>query len=214
MALLWGLLGGTVTVSAQENMESLTFQDAVQACMEAISSGDLETAADLFQSLDSTFGAEDEYLAKEAQSRILPLKGLAELGAGRYVSAADTLDALQEAFPQMLQGNASLLYGLAQAHKGAGNRERARAVLERYVSQFSGTVEAGLAFLERMDLFFQEGLIDEGLAALDQFTKSNALDSLKMQGQLKAVQAGLDAGRMKESTEPDDPYALVYCFHA
>jgi len=199
--VILGLLVGMSEGQAQPNLQGLTFKDALDSCIKAVSSGDLGTAADLFQSLETTFGSEQEYRLDEAQSRILPLKGLAELGAGRHAKAAQTLESLQELFPQILQSNASLVYGLAQAYRGSGNLEKAREMLALYVSQFPGTAEASLAFLERADLFFQDGLIDEGLAALDQFNNSEAPYSLKMQGQLKAVQACLDNGRMPEATQ-------------
>ncbi|MCZ6673873.1 MAG: tetratricopeptide repeat protein [Verrucomicrobia bacterium] len=187
---------GILIAEGQASMEGLTFKDALIACIQAVSSGDLETAAELFSTLETTFGDEEEYQSNEAQSKLLPLKGLSELGAGRYVEAALTLDRLHSAFPQTLQNNPSLLYGLAQAQRGAGNLEKAREVLTLYVNRFSGTVEAGLAFLERADLFFQDNLIEEGLTALDKFYESNAPGSLKMQGQLKAIQACLDNSRL------------------
>lgn len=71
------------------------------------------------------------------------------------------MERLQASYPQVLQSNASLLYGLAQAHRGAGELDKARHVLLLYVSQFSGTFEASLAFLERADLFFQENRVEE-----------------------------------------------------
>ena len=95
--------------SGQTELEGLTFKDALQACIEAAGSGDLQTAASLFQSLELTFGAEDEYLEGEVQRRILPLKGLAELGAGQFEQAADTLDSLEASYPQALEQNAALL---------------------------------------------------------------------------------------------------------
>jgi outer membrane protein assembly factor BamD (BamD/ComL family) len=193
------LLTWQMDLEGQAPLEQLTFKDALESCIAAAGSGDLATAADLFQSLDTNFGTEDEYRAAEAQQRILPLKGLAELGAGRFGQAATTLESLQKAFPEVLQNNASLLYGLAQAHRGAGNFEQAREALELYIKRFAGTVEANLAFLERADLFFQEGLIEEGLTAVDQFNSSEAPQSLKVQGQLKAIQATLDQGRTEEA---------------
>jgi len=111
------------------------------------------------------------------------------------------LERLQASYPQVLQSNASLLYGLAQAHRGAGELDKARDVLLLYVSQFSGTFEASLAFLERADLFFQENRVEEGLQAIDLFVASSAPESLKMQGNLKAVQACLTDNRIEEATK-------------
>jgi tetratricopeptide (TPR) repeat protein len=183
-------------VEAQPSLEGLTFKDALNACTQAISTGDLAAAADLFQSLEATFGSEEEYRDEDVQRRLLPLKGLAELGAERYSQAANSLQSLYDEFPQVVLKQASLLYGLAQAHRGAGNSGQAREILEVYVTQFPNSIEASMAFLERADLFFQEQLIEEGLAALDQFYDSNAPNSLKMQGQLKAIQACLDDGQL------------------
>lgn len=192
--------GGTVA-QAQTVLQGLTFKEALATCHQAVSSGDLASAADLFHNLEATFGAEEEFQKEEIQRQILPLKGLSELGAGRNKEAAETLMRLQETFPQLLNRNASLLYGLAQAHRGTGNLNEARTTLEIYAAQFPGTVEAGIANLERLDLFFQEKLSEEGLEAVDQFLASNAADSLKMQAQLKAVQACLDDRRMTEAAE-------------
>ncbi len=140
--MLLGLILWSPCIRAQPSLEDLTFKDALQACIEAIGSGDLQTAADLFQSLEQTFGSEDEYLAEEAQKRILPMKGLAELGAGRFLQAADTLDKLRDSHPQALQQNAALLYSWAQAHKGAGNNARAREALNSYIIlRSAGTID-------------------------------------------------------------------------
>lgn len=43
-------------------------------------------------------------------------------------------------------------------------------------------------------------MLEEGLAELDAFSNSSAPDSLKMQGQLKAIQAHLNAGQMDQAT--------------
>jgi len=201
LSLLIGLWIAQVEARAQQSLEGLTFQNALNVCIEAVSSGDLEIAAAAFQSLEETFGNEDEYLQDAAQKKILPLKGLAELGAGQFVEASQTLERLRTSHSQVLQSNASLLYGLAQAHRGAGDLGKAREVLLLYVSQFSGTFEASLAFLERADLFFLENSVEEGLEAIDLFVASNAPESLKMQGTLKAVQACLTDNRIAEATE-------------
>jgi tetratricopeptide (TPR) repeat protein len=186
-------------VRAQQSLEGLTFQDALNVCIEAVSSGDLELATGAFQNLEKTFGNEEEYLQDLVQKRILPLKGLAELGAGKFVEASQTLEKLQISFPQIFQNNAALLYGLAQAHRGAGELGKARDVLLLYVSLYSGTLEAGLALLERADLFFLENRVEDGLEAIDLFVASSAPESLKMQGNLKAVQACLAENRFEEA---------------
>ncbi len=189
-----------LNIHAQTELEGLTFKEALQACIEAVGSGDLQSAASLFHLLEVTFGAEDEYLTEEVQRRILPLKGLAELGAGQFQQAADTLDSLEESYPQALQQNAALLYGWARAHKGAGNNSKAREALDRYMVQVGGKLEAFLAQLERADLFFADGMLEEGLTEIDGFSNSHAPDSLKMQGHLKAVQAHLNEGQLDQAT--------------
>ena len=201
ICLLWVLILGSSISRAQSSLEGLTFKDALQACIEAVGSGDLQTAADLFGSLELTFGSEEEYQATEVQQRILPLRGSAELGAGQHQRAADTLDNLWAAYPQTLQQNAALLYGWTRAHKGTQNYAQARQALDLYIARVAGTVEAYLAILEKADLLFVEGLIEEGLAEMDAFSSSGAPDSLKMQGQLKAVQASLDQGSTQQATQ-------------
>lgn len=198
--VLFVLLMWTTVANAQTTLEGLTFKDCLQACIEAIGSGDLQTAADLFQSLEQTFGAESEYQAEEAQIRILPLKGLAELGAGRFQQATNTLDQLAEAHPETIQSNPSLLYGWARAHKGAGNPAEARRALDFYIRRVAGSLEAQLAILEKAELFFVEGLLEDGIAVVDTFANSEAPDSLKMQGQLKAIQSSLDQGQWEQAT--------------
>ena len=198
--VLLGLLMWVPGIRAQSPLEGLTFKDSLQACIEAIGSGDLQTAADLFQSLEQTFGAESEYLTEEAQRRILPLKGLAELGAGRFQQAATTLDKLATEYPQTIQSNPALLYGWARAHKGTGNYGEARNALDLYIRRVAGTLEAHLAVLEKTELYFIDGLLEEGIGEVDTFADSTAPDSLKMQGHLKAIQASLDQGQLEQAT--------------
>lgn len=199
MCILFGWLMWLPNTHGQTELEGLTFKDALQVSIEAAGSGDLQTAASLFQSLELTFGAEDEYLEEEVQRRILPLKGLAELGAGQFQRAADTLDSLEDSYPQALEQNAPLLYGWARAHKGAGSNSNARDALDRYMNQVAGTTEAFLANLEKADLFFADDMLEEGLAELDAFSNSSAPHSLKMQGQLKAIHAHLNEGQMDQA---------------
>ena len=187
-------------LQAQDTLEGLPFKDALSACVQAVESGDLQKAAELFQNLEKLFGQEDLYRQADAQQQILPLKGLAELGAGKYRAAATTLQSLQDAFPSLIDGNGPLLYGLAQAHRGSGNLKEARNALETYVRRFAGTTEAHLASLERADLFIQENLVAEGLEALDQLHGTTAPESLKMQAQLNAVQACLDDDQLESAT--------------
>ncbi|MCB1122211.1 MAG: tetratricopeptide repeat protein, partial [Verrucomicrobiae bacterium] len=197
---LWLTVPGS-PVFGQATLEKLTFKDALESCIQAVGSGDLVAAADQFQSLETSFGSEEEYQAAESQRRILPLKAISELGAGRHPQAAATFETLQLQFPEVISNNAALLYGLAQANRGAGNLAGARDALTLYIQRFSGTAEAGLAFLERADLFFEENLLEEGLSSLAQFYDSAAPGSLKMQGQLKAVQACLDNGFMDRALD-------------
>ena len=200
LLLILGSFTLTKESRGQDPFAGLIFRDAFEVCLRAVNSGELEKAATSFQELKNVFGQEEEYRSEEIQRKILPLQGLAELGAGQYHEAAQTLEEFRTKFPDALLQNASLLYGLAQAHRGSSNLTRAREVLLTYVIQFAGTVEAGLAFLERADLFFHEQLVDEGLAAIDGFLASEAPESLKAQGRLKAVQACLQDNRLVEAT--------------
>lgn len=199
LLLFIGLFALEKETTAQNSLEGLIFRDAYKLCLQAVNSGDLDRAAAAFQQLELTFGSEEEYLSEEAQRKILPLQGLVELGAGQHFEAAQTLENFRTAFPDVIRRNASLLYGLAQAYRGSGDLTSAREVLLMYVSEFAGTAEAGLAFLERADLFFIENQVDEGLSSLDDFLRSQAPESLKAQGRLKAVQACLQDNRLGEA---------------
>lgn len=199
LLLFMGLFALEKETTGQGTFEGLIFRDAYELCLQAVNSGDLDRAAAAFQQLELTFGSEEEYRSEEAQRKILPLQGLSELGAGQHFEAAQTLEDFRTAFPDVIRRNASLLYGLAQAYRGSGNLSSAREVLLVYVSEFAGTTEAGLAFLERADLFFIENQVDDGLSSLDEFLRSQAPDSLKAQGRLKAVQACLQDNRLSEA---------------
>ena len=195
--LLAGIKAGT---KAQESLDGLTFRDALGMCLLAAGEGDLEKAAALFESLEEIFGNEAEYLEEEIQRHVLPVKGMAELAAGKSPEAIDTLERARRQFPSLFKEKPSLLYSLAQAYKQNLNLEKARKALDAYLQQVAGTLEAGFAYLERADLHFQEGLLDEGLEGLGQLYRSALPRSLKLQGQLKAVEACLQNGRKDQAT--------------
>ena len=200
--LLILLLAGIKTgAKAQESLDGLTFRDALRMCLLAAGEGDLEKAAALFESLEEIFGNEAEYLEEEIQRHVLPVKGMAELAAGKSQEAIDTLERARRQFPSLFKEKPPLLYSLAQAYKQNLNLEKARKALDAYLQQVAGTLEAGFAYLERADLHFQEGLLDEGLEGLGQLYRSALPRSLKLQGQLKAVEACLQNGRKDQATE-------------
>lgn len=197
MLLLAGITAGT---KAQESLDGMTFRDALRLCLLAAGEGELEKAAVLFESLEQIFGQEAEYLEEDIQRHVLPVKGMAELAAGKAPEAIDTLERVRRQFPSLVREKPSLLYSLAQAHKQNGNPEKARRALDEYLGHVAGTVEAGFAYLERADLYFQEGLLDEGLEGLGQLYRSTLPRSLKLQGQLKAVEACLQNDRKDQAT--------------
>ena len=199
--LIMLLAGMRIGVNAQEGLEGLIFRDALQVCLAAVDEGDLGKAAALFERLEQMFGGEAEYLDEVIQRHVLPVKGMAELAAGKPLAAIDTLERVWKQYPDLFSENHTLIYSLAQAYKKNQNLEKSRQALKFYLDQFPGDLETGFAYLERADLYFQEGLIDEGLEGLEQFYRSELPQSLKMQGQLKAVHACLQNGRKDQATQ-------------
>lgn len=199
--LLILLFAGLRAGAAQESLDGLTFRDALRMCLLAAGEGDLDKAAVLFDSLEQIFGSEAEYLEEDIQRHVLPVKGMAELAAGKAPEAIATLERARRRFPSLFKEKPSLIYSLAQAYKGNRNLEKAVKALDDYLQHVSGTLEAGFAYLERADLYFQGGLLDEGLEGLEQLYLSTLPRSLKMQGQLKAVEACLRNGRRDQATE-------------
>ena len=198
--LLLLLAGVKVGAEAQESLDGMTFRDALSKCLLVAGEGDMENAAVLFGRLEQIFGNEAEYLAEEVQRQALPVKGLAELAAGNPGQAIDTLERARRQFPSLFVEKPSLIYSLAQAYKGNGKLEEARRALGDYLRQGPGALEAGFAYLERADLYFQEGFLDEGLEGLGQLYRSTLPRSVKMQGQLKAVEACLKNDRKDRAT--------------
>lgn len=199
--LLILLFAGLRAGAAQESLDGLTFRDALRMCLLAAGEGDMDKAAVLFDSLEQIFGSEAEYLEEDIQRHVLPVKGMAELAAGKVPEAIATLERARRRFPSLFKEKPSLIYSLAQAYKGNRNLEKAIKALDDYLQHVSGTLEAGFAYLERADLYFQGGLLDEGLEGLEQLYLSTLPRSLKMQGQLKAVEACLQNGRRDQATE-------------
>lgn len=186
----------TNRLAAQETSVGLTFQDALEQCFASVSRGEIAEAANLFEQLELTFGREDEYLDESVQQSILPIRGLVQLGAGKYYAAIESLETYQQQFPKLFNKNKTLIYSLAQCHKRVNQYGKARELLLLYKQNFAGTTEAALAWLEYADLLLLENNIDQALETLAEFYNSDAAHSLKTQGQLKAIQSCLDSGRM------------------
>ncbi len=193
---LIGLTCVSEKLIAQDSTAGLTFKDALEQCFSAVNRAELAEAATLFEQLESTFGREDEYLAAQVQQKILPIRGLAELGSENYFAAINSLETFRQQFPEQFISNKTLIYSLAQCHKRLKQNENARELLLLYIENYPNTTETALAMLEYSDLLILDAKLDEALAALANFYQSDAPASLKSQGQLKAIQACLNNGQL------------------
>ena len=166
----------------------LTLQDQVEHALSAFGKGDYVSCYWQFETMELDFGAEPEFLARNFQQMILPVRGYASLMADRPTDALVYFERLLNEYnpePGLL---AFVLYNKAIAQSQTCAPAAAAQSFKQFQRMFPGTNEAALALLQEANLRFEVGEIRQAEELLDTFYESDASETLRMQARLRALQ--------------------------
>lgn len=185
-------LAGQPAGQAPGAFVGMTFDDLVNAAIEAFSSQRLGEAASLFDELESTFGREPEFTDEDLQRAILPAWGYALLVSDNAPRAVEIFERFLAAFPTAARQRPFVLFSLALAHRRLEDPERAYETYTRFIAEFPERAEAGIAILRQAEIRFQQSRSNEGLELLENYyTRPDGPDTLKAQARIRALKEAL-----------------------
>ncbi|HKK18339.1 MAG TPA: tetratricopeptide repeat protein [Opitutales bacterium] len=145
--------------------------------------------------MELDYGREPEFLDPNFQKTVLPVRAYAAMMAERPTDALVYFRMLLEEHAPSPGMRAFALYNSAIALSQADALAQSAEVFRNFRESFSGSNEAQLALLQEADLLAEIGELATAGRLLDDFYKSDAPESLRMQGRLRALQLASDSGK-------------------
>ncbi len=192
MALIFGL--ASMTSQAQE-LSGDTLDSLLHEAVNAFTTGDYSTSAELFDRIEDEFGHESVFEEGSFLRRILPLKGYSELQSGSPGRATRTFERYLERFDRDQRPNAFVLYHAGLAQRRDRNPGQALRHFESYTEHYPDRSEAALATLQKAEILFGKERVDEGFALVHGFLESDAPAGVRTQARLLAVRRAIEHGQ-------------------
>ena len=165
-----------------------TLQEQVDAAVASFSNGDYAQAYWAFESIELDYGQEPEFLDKNFQSTVLPVRAYAALMADRPTGALVFFNELLTEHRPRAGVRAFAIYNYAIALAQTDALAAATQAFRSFQENFPGSNEAALASLQEADLLFEIGELEAANLKLDTFYDSTAPATLRMQARLRALQ--------------------------
>ncbi|MFO8027077.1 MAG: tetratricopeptide repeat protein [Opitutales bacterium] len=169
-------------------------QEQVDRAVTAFTSGEYQQSYWAFESIELDFGREPEFLDRDFQKTILPVRAYAAMMAERPTDALVYFDILLRGHEPSPAVEAFALYNAAIALSQTGALAKSAEVFREFRGAYPGSNEAHLAGLQEADLLAEIEEIAAANQLLDDFYASEAPEALRMQGRLRALQVASDIG--------------------
>ena len=173
---------------------SATLQEQLEQTVSAFGSGDYASSYWQFENMELDYGTEPEFLARNFQQTILPVRGYAALMADRPTDALIYFGELLSQHQLHPGLQAFALYNAAIAQSQTDALAAAAQTFHNFQLTFPGSNEAALALLQEAELRYEIGDVAEATALLDGFYESDAPKTLRMQARLRALQIAGETG--------------------
>lgn len=196
-----GLLLSIGLLTPLSGQTVLTLQDQMERAVSAFGEGDYLACHRQFEAMELDYGAEPEFLARNFQQTILPLRGYAALMADRPMDALVYFERLLNEYHPDRGLFAFVLYNQAIAQSQTQALTAAAESFSQFRREFPGTNEAALALLQEANLRFDIGETQQAETLLDTFYASNASKTLRMQARLRALQIAGETHSTKRARE-------------
>jgi len=182
-------------------LTSETLPQLLQRAVGEFGSGRFAPAADAFGAIERDFGREPQWQEGTLPRKVLPLRGYAQLRAGRASDASKTFEEFLQRFPDEAGQRSFVLYASALSLMGEEKNDAAEKRFAEFIRDFGGTAQAALAQGQRAELLFKLGRDPEGYAVLEDVATNAPSSLLRTQARLRALQRALekaDAPRTRE----------------
>lgn len=182
-------------------LTSETLPQLLQRAVGEFGSGRFAPAADAFGAIERDFGREPQWQEGTLPRKVLPLRGYAQLRAGRASDASKSFEEFLKRFPDEAGQRSFVLYASALALMGEEKHDAAEKRFGEFIRDFGGTAQSALAQGQRAELLFKLGRDPEGYAVLDDVTASAPSSLLRTQARLRGLQRAVeksDAARTRE----------------
>lgn len=190
-----------VVPSTRGNTGPVLMNEVMEAGIQAFTNGNFAEADRLFDRLQNEFGREPELREPETRKVLLPARAYAAFSMGNHDKAIEIFEEFLREFPDRDSRHAFCLYTLAQAYQLNEQSSEAASALTRFAEKYPDTPEAELAILQRADILFRSGEVEEALSLSDEFYDSDASATLRTQARLRALQTLVDEERFAEAGE-------------
>ena len=191
----------TRATAASSQLTTDTLPQLLEKAVTEFGSGRFAPAADAFGAIERDFGREPQWQEGALPRKVLPLRGYAQLRAGRPSDATRSFDEFLKRFPDEAGQRSFVLYSLALALMGEGRNADAEKRFAEFVRDFGGSAQAALAQGQRAELLFKLGRDPEGYSVLDDVIANAPSSLLRTQARLRALQRAIetsDAIRTRE----------------
>jgi tetratricopeptide (TPR) repeat protein len=166
----------------------------VDQAVAAFTSGEYHQSYWTFESIELDYGREPEFLDRDFQKTILPVRAYAAMMAERPTDALVYFELLLREHEVEPGTKAFALYNAAIALSQTGALAKSAEVFRDFRLSFAGSNEAHLASLQEADLLAEIGEATAANQLLDNFYQSDAPGSLRMQARLRALQLASQTG--------------------
>jgi tetratricopeptide (TPR) repeat protein len=178
-----------------------TLQEQLEAAVSAFGEGNYANAYWQFEGMELDYGQEPEFLDRNFQGTILPVRAYAAMMADRPTDALVYFGELLHEFNPRPGIRAFALYNAAIAQSQADALAAAAQTFAVFQQSFPGSNESALALLQEADLRFEIGEVEAATRLLDDFYVSQAPETLRMQARLRALQIAGETGSTARARE-------------
>jgi tetratricopeptide (TPR) repeat protein len=182
------------TAAASPQLTSDTLPQLLERAVTAFGSGTFAPAADAFGAIERDFGREPQWTDGTLPRKVLPLRGYAQLRAGRASDATRSFDEFLKRFPDEAGQRSFVLYASALALMGEGRDGDAEKRFAEFIADFGGSAQAALAQGQRAELLFKLGRDTEGHAVLVDVAANAPSSLLRTQARLRGLQRAIEVG--------------------
>ncbi len=177
----------------------LTLQKQMEIAVAAFGEGNYLACYRQFEAMELDYGTEPEFLARNFQQTILPLRGYAALMADRPTDALVYFERLLNQYHLDRGLFAFVLYNQAIAQSQTQALTDAAESFSQFQREFPGTHEAALALLQEANLRFEIGEVQQAETLLDTFYESSASKTLRIQARLRTLQIASETHSTKRA---------------
>lgn len=191
----------TRSTDASPQLTSETLPALLERAVTEFGGGHFAPAADAFGAIERDFGREPQWAEGSLPRKVLPLRGYAQLRAGRASDATRSFDEFLQRFPDEVGQRSFVLYASALALMGEGRNDDAEKRFGEFITDFGGTAQAALAQGQRAELLFKLDRDPEGYAVLADVAANAPSSLLRTQARLRALQRAIeksDASRTRD----------------